>query len=177
MFTGEPEKNPNLTKLVEEYYKCNPRSVGAEEWKEISVHSVTTHLPTPHIITTMPSHDSSTERLVARAMTRGSYSETTTESPGSSVSSRATKEDYQPLPFSPEHDTTVKTVIANLANVAMTSPPSPKNSDPPAFTQTFPASSPQKKEMSCDPQNQQPHVQTPQPQSSPCHAHKMLRCH
>ncbi|SRR6266702_1615252 len=58
----EPEKNLNATQLIGEYYKRNPRSVGAEEWikqKEISIHSVTIHLPTPR--TTMPSCDSSTE--------------------------------------------------------------------------------------------------------------------
>src|SRR6266702_5080252 len=129
----EPEKNLNATELVEEYYKRNPRSVGVDEWikrKEVSVQSVTTHLPTPHNITTMPSRDSSTERLIARAMARGSYSETTTESPESSASSGAMEEDYQPLPFSPENDDTVEMVIANLVNVAMTSPPSEQTYPP-----------------------------------------------
>jgi len=84
----------------------------------------------------MPSHDSSTKRLVARAMARGSYSETTIESPGSSASSGAMEGDYQPLPFSPEHDTAVETVIANLVNVAMTSPPPPENSHPPSIIST-----------------------------------------
>ncbi len=135
----EPEKNLNATELVEEYYKRNPRSVGAEEWikrKEISIHSVTTHSPTPLTITNMPSRDSSTERLIARAMARGSYSETTTESPGSSASSGAMEEDYQPLPFTPEHDTAVETVIANLVNVAMTNSPPPENPDPPSIIST-----------------------------------------
>src|SRR6266702_1857474 len=136
----EPEKNLNATELVEEYYKRNPRSVGAEDWikrREISVHFVTTHLPSPPIITTMPSCDSSTERLVARAMARGSYSETTTESPESLTSLEATEEDYQPLPFSPENDNTIEMVIANLVNVAMTSPPS-HQTDPPPIHQDFP---------------------------------------
>ncbi len=138
----EPEKNLNATELVEEYYKRNPRSVGAEEWikrREISVHSVTTHLPTPHIITTMPSCDSSTERLVARAMARGSYSETSTESPESSVSPEVMEEDHQPLLFSPEHDATVEMVITNLVNVAMTRPPSSEKSNPPSIHPDFPS--------------------------------------
>src|SRR6266571_8888740 len=95
----EPEKNLNATELVKEYYKCNPRSVGVEKWikqSEISIHSITTHLPTPHITTPMPSCDSSTKRLVARAMARGSYSKTTTESPEDSMSSEAMEEDHQP---------------------------------------------------------------------------------
>src|SRR6266702_1459670 len=137
----EPEKNLNTTELVREYYKRNPRSVGAKEWikcKEISVHSITTHLPTPHI-TTMPSRDSSTERLVARAMARGSYSETSTKSPESSMSPEVMEEDYQPLPFSPEQDTAVEMVITNLVNVAMTGPPSSEKSDPPSIHPDFPS--------------------------------------
>ena len=86
----------------------------------------------------MPSHDSSTERLVARAMARGSYSETTTESPESSTFSGVMEEDYQPLPFSPENDDTVEMVIANLVNVAMTSPPSDQT-DPPSIHPDFPS--------------------------------------
>ncbi len=61
----ELEKNLNATELVEEYYKCNPRSVGAEEWikrRGISIHSVTIHPFTPHTIITMPSHNSSTKK-------------------------------------------------------------------------------------------------------------------
>jgi len=134
----EPEKNLNTTELVEEYYKRNPRSVGAEEWikqSETSVHSVTTHLPTPHI-TTMPSCDSSTKRLIARAMARGSYSETTTESPEDSMSSEAMGEDHQsPLPIQ-ERDIAMEVVIANLVNVAMTGPP-PEESDPPSIHPDF----------------------------------------
>ena len=129
----EPEKNLNATELVGEYYKCNPGSVGAEEWikqKEISTHSITTHLPTPHITTTMPSRDSSTERLVARAMARGSYSKTTTESPEGSISSETMEEDHQsPLP-TPAHDITVEMVIANLVNVAVTRSPAPNKTNP-----------------------------------------------
>ncbi len=130
----EPEKNLNTTELVGEYYKHNPRSVGAEEWikrKEISIHSVTIHPPT---IITMPSHDSSTERLISRAMARGSYSETTTESP---ESSEAMEEDYQLLPFVPEHDNTVEMVIANLVNAAMIRSPSPDESNPPSIHPDF----------------------------------------
>ncbi len=136
----EPEKNLSATELVEEYYKRNPRSAGVEEWikrREISVHSVTTYLLTSHT-TTMPSRDSSTERLVARAMARGSYSETSTESPESSASLEAMEEDYRPLPFSPENDDTVEMVIANLVNVAMTSPPSDQT-DPPSIHPDFPS--------------------------------------
>src|SRR6266704_2643582 len=118
----EPEKNLNATELVEEYYKRNPRSVGIEGWikrGEVSVRSVTTHLPTPHIITIMPSHDSSTERLVARAMARGSYSETTTESPESSVPPDEMEEDHE-LPLStPERDLAVEMVTANITRVAV----------------------------------------------------------
>src|SRR6266702_2513813 len=136
----EPEKNLNATELVREYYKRNPRSVGAEEWikrSEISIHSITTHLPTPHIITTMPSHDSSTKRLVARAMARGSYSETTTESPEDSMSSEAMEEDHQPpLPI-PERNIAIEMVIANLVNVAVTRSPSPDKSDPPSIHLDF----------------------------------------
>ncbi len=128
----EPEKNLNATEIVGEYYKRNPRSVGAKEWikqKEVSIHSVTVHLPTPHTTTTMPSHDSSTERLVARAMARGSYSETTTESPESSVTLEEMEEDHQPLLSSPEHNDAVEMVITNLINVAVTRPP-PRESSP-----------------------------------------------
>src|SRR6266702_1423572 len=96
------------------------------------------HHPPPHIITTMPSRDSSTERLVARAMARGSYSETTTESPESSASPGTMEENYQPLPFSPEDDNTVEMVIANLINVAMTSPLS-NQTDPPSIHPDFPS--------------------------------------
>jgi len=135
----EPEKNLNATELVGEYYKRSPRSAGAKEWikwKEISIHSITTHLPTPHIAT-MPSCDSPTERLVARAMARGSYSKTSTESPESSVSLEVMEEDYQPLPFSPEHNITVEMVIANLVNVAVTRSPPPDESAPPSIHPDF----------------------------------------
>ncbi len=71
-------------------------------------------------------------------MARGSYSETSTESPESLASLEATEEDYQPLPFSPENDDTVEMVIANLVNVAMTSPPSDQ-SDPPSIHPDFPS--------------------------------------
>ncbi len=138
----ELEKNLNATELVGEYYKCNPRSVGAEEWikrKEISVHSATIHLPTPHITITMPSHDSSMERLVARAMARGSYSETTTESPEDSVSLEAMEEDHQPSLPTPEHDFTVEMVIANLINAAVIRPPSPDEPAPPSIHPDFPS--------------------------------------
>ncbi len=49
------------------------------------------------------------------------------------------EEDYQPLPFSPEHDTAIETVIANLVNVAMTSPPPSENSNPPSIHPDFPS--------------------------------------
>jgi len=62
-------------------------------------------------------------------MARGSYSETTTESPESSASPEMMEEDYQPLPFSPEHDAAVEMVITNLINVAVTRPP-PSESSP-----------------------------------------------
>ncbi len=136
----EPEKNLNATELVEEYYKCNPRSVGAEEQikqREISVHSITTHFPTPHITTTMPSRDSSTERLVARAMARGSFSETTTESPEGSVSSEAMEEDHQPPLSTPERDLAVEMDIANLVNAAVIRSPSPDEPPPPSIHPDF----------------------------------------
>ena len=138
----EPEKNLNATEIVGEYYKRNPRSVGAKEWikqKEVSIHSVTVHLPTPHTTTTMPSHDSSTERLVARAMARGSYSETTTESPESSVTLEEMEEDHQPLLSSPEHNDAVEMVITNLINVTVTRPPSSEKSNPPSIHPDFPS--------------------------------------
>ena len=78
----------------------------------------------------MPSYNSSTERLVARAMARGLYSETTTESPESSVSPEAMKEDHQPHPPTPEHDFTVEMVIANLVNAAVIRSPSPDKPAP-----------------------------------------------
>ncbi len=135
----EPEKNLKATELVEEYYKHNPRSVGAKEWikqREISVHSVTTHPTTPH---TMPSHDSSTERLVTRAMARGSYSETTTESPESSVPPDEMEEDHEPLPSTPEHNFAVEMVIANIVNTAMIRSPSPDEPAPPSIHPDFPS--------------------------------------
>jgi len=136
----EPEKNLNATELVEEYYKCNPRSVGVEEWikqREISIHSITTH--TPHIITTMPSCDSSTERLVARAMARGSYSETTTESPESSVHPDEMEEGHEPLLSTSEHDSAVEMVIANIVTAAMIRSPSPNEPNPPSIHPNFPS--------------------------------------
>ncbi len=86
----------------------------------------------------MPSCDSSTERLVARAMARGSYSETTTESPESSVPPDEMEEDHE-LPLSTsEHDRTIEMVIANIVNTAMIRSPSPDEPTPPSIHPDFP---------------------------------------
>ncbi len=71
-------------------------------------------------------------------MARGSYSETSTESPESLASLEATEEDYQQLPFSPEDNDTVEMVITNLVNVAMTSTPSVPT-EPPSIHPDFPS--------------------------------------
>src|SRR6266702_8613002 len=92
------------------------------------------HPPPPHPPhTTMPSRDSSTERLVARAMARGSYSETTTESPESSVAPDEMEEDHEPSLSTSEHNLAVEMVIANIVNAAMIGSPSPEEPAPPSI--------------------------------------------
>src|SRR6266702_3838021 len=87
----------------------------------------------------MPSCDSSTERLVARAMARGSYSDTTTESPESSVPPDEMEEDHEPLLPTSEHDSTVEMIIANIVNAAVIRSPSPDEPAPPSIHPDFPS--------------------------------------
>src|SRR6266702_6559334 len=110
-----------------------------DKQREVSVRSVTTHLPTLHTITTMPSRDSSTERLVARAMARGSYSETTTESPERSVAPDEMEEDHEPSLSISGHNRAVEMVIANIVNAAMIRSPSPEVPAPPSIHPDFPS--------------------------------------
>src|SRR6266702_1059324 len=86
----------------------------------------------------MPSRDSSTERLVARAMARGSYSETTTESPESSAAPDEMEEDREPSLSTSEHNLAVEMVIANIVNAAIRSP-SPDEPAPPSIHPDFPS--------------------------------------
>jgi len=67
-------------------------------------------------------------------MARGSYSETTTESPESSV---AMEEDQQPPLSTSEHDFAVEMVIANLVNAAVIRSPSPDEPAPPSIHPDF----------------------------------------
>src|SRR6266702_5570067 len=72
-------------------------------------------------------------------MARGSYSETTTESPESSVPPDEMEEDHEPLPSTPEHNAAVEMVIANIVNAAMIRSPSPDEPAPPSIHPDFPS--------------------------------------
>src|SRR6266702_4487768 len=110
----------------------------------------------------MPSHDSSTERLVVRAMARGSYSETTTESPESSVPPDEMEEDPQsPLPTL-EHNFAVEMVIANIVNAAMIRSPSPDEPAPSSIHPDLPSIISKKgKEVLRPPESATTHPNTP----------------
>ncbi len=72
-------------------------------------------------------------------MARGSYSETTTESPESSVPPEEMEEDHE-LPLStPERDLEVEMVIANIVKVAMIRSPSPDEPAPPSIHPDLPS--------------------------------------
>ncbi len=72
-------------------------------------------------------------------MARGSYSETSTESPESSVPPDGMEEDHETLPSSPNHNFAVEMVIANIANAAMIRSPSPDEPAPPSIHPDFPS--------------------------------------
>ncbi len=103
----------------------------------LMLHTITTHPLTPHTTAIMPSCSLSTDQLVARAMARGSYSETTLEASESSISLQNIKEDHLALPPTPELATRIEQITTNL--VHLVSIRSPLQS-----TQTSPASSPLK---------------------------------
>jgi len=72
-------------------------------------------------------------------MARGSYSETTTESPESLVPPDEMEEDHElPLPI-PEHDLAVKMIIANIVQTAMIRSPSPDEPAPPSIHPDLPS--------------------------------------
>src|SRR6266571_9063001 len=71
-------------------------------------------------------------------MARGSYSETTTESPESSVAPEEMGEDHGPPLSTSEHDLAIEMVIANIVNTAIRSPP-PDEPAPPSIHPDFPS--------------------------------------